>query len=243
MAISGKHIVITGGTSGVGLELVKQLYGGNHLSIIARPSRGLEQLRAKYEGAGIYEAELSDLKQVEEAADQIVKDHDHIDILINNAAVQYTPKFLDDDFSYNRIKQEVDVNFTSVCCLIYLTLPALLNSKSATILNVNSGLGLVPKTNSAIYCATKGALNILSQSLRHQFAETNITVMQAFLPLVDTRMTAGRGAGKLSADSVAAKIISRLTRRRLDFDIGIVRILRPLARFLPALASKIMKAG
>lgn len=243
MTITGKHIVITGGASGLGLELVKQLHAGNQLTIISRPSAGLDQLREKYEGIGIYEAELSDLAQVEKAADQIVKDHDAIDILINNAAVQYTPKFLDDDFCYNHIKREIDINFTSVCSLIYLTLPALLNSKSAVILNVNSGLGLVPKTSSAIYCATKGAINILSQSLRHQFEETNIKVMQAFLPLVDTGMTEGRGSGKLPANQVAADIISGLAKKRLDIDIGKVKILRPIARFLPTLARKIMKAG
>ncbi len=243
MTISDKHIVITGGASGLGLELVKQLSSNNSISIVARPSSGLEAFRQAYADVGIYEAELADLSQVEKVADQIVKDHETIDILINNAAVQYTPTFLDEDFCYNHIKREIDINFTSVCSLTYLTLPALLNSSSGMILNVNSGLGLVPKTTSAIYCATKGALNIFSQSLRHQLEGTNIRVMQVFLPLVETQMTEGRGSGKLPADQVAAEIVSGISKNRLDIDIGKVKLLRPMARFLPSLARRIMKAG
>jgi len=243
MGISGKHIIITGGASGIGLELVKQLYQGNQISVIARPSSGLDQLRKQFDDISIYEADFSDLTSVELAADHISSEHNAIDILINNAAVQYTPKFLDDDFCYRHIKREIDVNFTSICSLTYLSLPSLLNSSSATILNINSGLGLVPKASSAIYCATKGALNIFSQSLRHQLEETDIRVMQAFLPLVDTAMTKGRGSGKLSADDVAAEIIAGLSKNKLDIDIGKVKLLRPISRFLPSVARKIMKAN
>ncbi|MEP2989146.1 MAG: SDR family NAD(P)-dependent oxidoreductase [Parasphingorhabdus sp.] len=243
MTISGKHIVITGGASGLGLELVKQLCSNNSISVIARPSAGLEAFRHAYPDVGIYEAELADLSQVEKTADQIIKTNEAIDILINNAAVQYTPTFLDDDFFYNHIKREIDINFTSVCSLTYLTLPALLNSSTGIVLNVNSGLGLMPKTTSAIYCATKGALNIFSQSLRHQLEGTNVRVMQAFLPLVETPMTEGRGSGKLPVDRAAADIIAGIENSRLDIDIGKVKLLRPLTRFLPSLARKIMKAG
>jgi len=243
MTITGKHIVITGGASGLGLELVKPLYQDNNISVLARPSEGLNALKKQFANIDVYEADLSDLDAVEASFNQLLKKHDTIDILINNAAVQYTPQFMDDDFCYAHIRREIDINFTSVCSLIYMALPAMLESRAATILNINSGLGLVPKKSSAIYCATKGALNIFSQSLRHQLEDTNIRVMQAFLPLVDTPMTEGRGKGKLAADRVAQDIIRGLTKTPLDIDIGKVKLLRPIARFFPALARKIMKAS
>jgi len=243
MDVTGKHIVITGGASGLGLELVKQLYEQNEISVVARPSAGLDRLREKFDRINIYEADLSDLASVELAADKIIRDHEKIDILINNAAVQYTPRFLDDDFCYEHIAREITINFTSICSLVYLTLPALLGKEPSVILNINSGLGLVPKTGSAIYCATKGALNIFSQSLRNQLETTNVEVMQAFLPLVDTPMTEGRGSGKLTAGQAAAKIIGGITKNQLDMDIGKVRLLRPISRILPALARRIMKAA
>jgi len=115
-----------------------------------------------------------------------------------------TATFIDEEFRYESISYEIALNFTSICSMTYLLLPALLHKEKAIIMNVNSGLGLTPKTSSAIYCATKGALNIFSQSLRYQLEKTNISVQQAFLDLVDTKMTKGRGKNK-TAPEVAAK--------------------------------------
>lgn len=243
MNITGKHIVITGGASGLGLELVKLLQGKNEISVIARPSAGLEDLRRSFAGVHVYEADLSDLATVERAADGLVQRGDKIDILINNAAVQYTPHFLAEDFRYETIKREIDINFTSVCSLIYLLLPNLLQPNPSLIVNINSGLALVPKTSSAVYCATKAALNILSQSLAHQFEDTSIDVKQVFLPLVDTAMTTGRGKAKLSAEQAAADIICGLHSTGPNIDIGKVKLLRLIQRLSPRLAQNIMKAG
>ena len=243
MNITDKHIVITGGTSGIGLELVKQLYEHNDISVIARPSSGLDQLRSEYDKIAIFEADLSDLKAVEQAADLILKSNESIDVLINNAAVQYTPHLLDDDFGFETIKREIDINFTSVCTLIYLLLPGLLKSTPSIVLNVNSGLALAPKTSSAVYCATKGALNIFSQSLQYQLEDTNVTVKQVFLPLVETKMTERRGNGKLSAEKAASEIIKGLSSSNSILDIGKVKLLRLIMRLSPALARRIMKAA
>ncbi|APG47415.1 SDR family oxidoreductase [Phaeobacter porticola] len=243
MNISGKHIVITGGASGIGLGLLQKLQERNDVSVIARPSDGLARLRKTFPQLAVYEADFADAKSVERAADGLVKSERPVDILINNAAVQYTPRFLDNDFRYETIQREIDINFTSICALIYLLMPSLLQANRSMIVNINSGLGLVPKTSSAIYCATKGALNIFSQSLRHQLADTNIDVKQVFLPLVDTAMTQGRGAAKLPVDKVATEIIQGMASSTLDINVGKVKALRIIQRLAPSLATKIMKSA
>ncbi len=243
MKVVDKHIVITGGASGIGLELAKKLDDKNQITVIARPSSGLEWLRQNYERLTVIEADLADLKSVENAADTLVKTDKAIDILINNAAVQFTPQILDDDFRLETIKQEIDINFTSVCTIIYLLLPNLLKSDPSIVLNVNSGLALAPKTSSAVYCATKAALNIFSQSLRYQLEDTNIDVKQVFLPLVDTAMTKGRGKGKLSVEHAASEIIKALSAKGPQVDIGKVKLLRIIQRLSPRLAEKIMKGS
>ena len=241
--ISSKHIVITGGASGLGLELVRQLHNGNQISVIARPSHGLDMLRSDYPDLEVYEADLADLRSVEIAADQLIRSDRKIDILINNAAVQNTPRFIDPDFRYETIQREIDINFTSVCTLIYLLMPSLLQASPSMIVNINSGLALVPKTGSAVYCATKAALNIFSQSLRYQLEATNVQVKQVFIPLVDTAMTEGRGMGKMPVDVAAATVIKALSLPKADVDIGKIKALRVIHRFAPGLAAKIMKAG
>lgn len=243
MHLKNKHIVITGGTSGLGRELVRQLADCNQLIVIARPSAALDQLRSDYPDIAIFEADLANQTQVVAAAEAIGQRYEVLDGLINNAAIQYTPEFRDDDFKFDSIASEIAVNLTTPCQICALLLPNLARAEEAFILNVNSGLGLVPKTSSAIYCATKGGLNIFSQSLANQLEGTGVRVAQAFLPLVDTAMTRGRGNGKLPADMVARTIIHGLARKRPEINVGKVKLLRPIARFLPSLARKIMKSN
>ena len=243
MKLVDKHIVITGAASGLGLELLHQLQPNNRVSVIARPSPGLDALRHALPGVDIYEADLSDMSSVERAADALTGSRMTIDVLINNAAVQHTPRFTDPDFRYETIRHEIDVNFTSICTLVHLLLPSLMRSEAGMIVNINSGLALAPKTGSAVYCATKAAVNIFSQSLAYQLEDTNVAVRQVFLPLVDTAMTRGRGSGKLPPDRVAAAIIAGLGSRRTNIDIGKAKLLRVLLRVAPTLAAKIMKRG
>lgn len=241
MKLSKKVIVITGGTSGIGYQMAQYLYSNNQIIVISRNADKLKNLSQKFEGIVTYQADLSCLKEVEEIANTIINRFESIDVLINNAAIQNTPTLLDDNFQYESISREITVNFTSICTLTYLLLPALLHHDKAIILNVNSGLALAPKTTSAVYCATKAALNTFTQSLRYQLQQSNISVQQVFLELVDTTMTQGRGAKKMTAQRAAKEIIFGVERDIPDHDIGKVKMLRLLLRLAPSLAQKIMK--
>jgi short-subunit dehydrogenase involved in D-alanine esterification of teichoic acids len=209
--------------------------------VISRDEEKLNNLSQQFEGIVTYKTDLSRLDDVENTADTIVKHFDLIDVLVNNAAIQYTPTLLDEDFRYETISREVTINFVSVCALTYLLLPSLLHQKEAAILNINSGLALAPKASSAIYCATKGALNVFTQSLRYQLEQTNISVRQAFLELVDTAMTKGRGKHKMAAEYAAQQVLKGLERDIADHDIGKVKLLRLLLRLAPSIAKAIMK--
>ncbi|MCG7923246.1 MAG: SDR family NAD(P)-dependent oxidoreductase [Candidatus Thiodiazotropha lotti] len=237
-----KTALITGGTSGIGYHMVRFLSPYNKALVIARPSTRLEALQKEFPEIEVYPADLSNPLEYESVADQIIKDHKHIDVLINNAAVQYTPTYLDDDFSYDTIQPEIHLNFTAVCSLSYLLLPALLREDKQTVIaNINSGLALAPKTHSAIYCATKAAMDIFSQSLSYQLENTNVRVVQAFLPLVDTPMTQGRGKGKIKPEAAAMDILLGIEQGVKIKNIGKVKLLRFLLAVAPSIAKKIMK--
>lgn len=241
MQLINRRIIITGGTSGIGLELVKILAANNDVIVIARDAEKLSQLALEFNRVITYRADLSYLNQVTRVADLIVERFDCADLLINNAAVQNTPTFTDDAFEYEAIDREVTTNFTSICCLTHRLLPLLLANPKASILNVNSGLALTPKTSSAVYCATKAALDTFSQSLRYQLEDTHVSVQQAFLELVDTGMAAGRGSNKMTAQQAALNIIQGIDKEILDHDFGKVKLLRFLVRFVPSVAHSIMK--
>lgn len=241
MKVNNKRIVITGGTSGIGYEMTKNLHSDNEVIVISRSSSKLNKLSQEFDSIITYQADLSKAGDIEAVADLIGKRFKSIDILINNAASQYTLVFMDKEFRYENISYEIALNFTSICSLTYLLLPVLLHHEKAVIMNVNSGLALSPKTSSAIYCATKGALNIFSQSLSYQLEKTNISVQQAFLELVDTSMTKGRGKNKMSAETAAKQIIYGIERNIQNHNIGKIKLLRMLLRLAPSIAQRIMK--
>jgi len=241
MELINKKILITGATSGIGLKILEQLYDENSIYIIARDQKKIDVLKTQFPKINVINANLTDIEQVQSVVEQLYQTTKTLDVLINNAAVQYTPKLIDDDFKFETISNEITCNFTSICSLCYLLLPLLNQSKTTSIVNINSGLGLMPKTTSAIYCATKAALNSFSQSLRYQLKETNINVLQVFLPMVDTPMTRGRGKAKLTSEYVSKLITQGIKNQVLDNDIGKAKLLRILIRFAPFLARNIMR--
>ncbi|MDO6527112.1 SDR family NAD(P)-dependent oxidoreductase [Motilimonas sp. 1_MG-2023] len=243
MQLTNKTIVITGGTAGIGRQLVQLLAPANHLYVIGRSVAKLNDLQQKYPNVIAIHADLNDTTLLETKLAQLLKQVSKVDVLINNAAVQHTATYIDPNFQYQQIASEINVNFTAICQLTYLLLPTLMASESARIVNINSGLAIAPKAQSAIYCASKSALNSFSLSLRYQLEHTSVLVQQALLPLVDTAMTEGRGSGKLVAREAAQHIIRGIERGTLDNDIGKVKLLRLLMRFAPNMAYKLMKAS
>ena len=244
MAIKDKTIVITGGSSGIGYQMLRSLHSANRVLVIARPGPRLEALAQEFAGVELYPADLSQPQEYEAVAARISQQHQHIDVLINNAASQHTPTYRDDDFSYAAIAPEINLNLTAVCSLSYLLLPMLLRAnEQAVIANVNSGLALAPKTNSAVYCATKAAMDVFSRSLSYQLEGSNVMVVQAFLPLVDTPMTQGRGSGKISAAQAATEILRGIEQGDRIRDIGKVKLLRLLLAVAPSLARRIMRGS
>ncbi len=241
MELVNKHIVITGGTSGIGYQIVKALYPQNKITVIGRCPDKLNQLKSLSNKISTHRADLANISDVETAAAAIGDQHKTIDILINNAAIQNATTFMSPDLTVQSIIDEVTINFTSVCSLTYLLLSQLLAAPNAVILNVNSGLALSPKKTSAVYCGTKGAMNIFSQSLSYQLAETNVSVQQAFLPLVDTALAAGKGAGEMPAELAASHILSGLRNGTSMNYIGKAKLLRFLLLTVPFLARAIMK--
>jgi uncharacterized oxidoreductase len=244
MNLSNKTIVLTGGSSGVGLNLLQRLASRNTVINLSRRSPDKDAPLPGNASFVHIATDLGEASSVAAAVDQIASAHPlGIDGLINCAAVQFTPRFIDPDFDPACIATEIAINLTSPIELVCGFLDQLRRRPEAFILNVNSGLGIVPKHESAVYCATKAGLDNFSRGLRAQLAGTNVRVLQAFLPVVDTPMTEGRGSSKLSPKDAADQIIVGIERSIPDNNVGKVKLLRATNRFFPALAHRIMQKG
>lgn len=78
---------------------------------------------------------------------------------------------------------------------------------NAAIVNVSSGLGLVPKKSAPVYGATKAAVHLFTKGLRYQLEATRVKVFEIIPPLASTEMTERRGKGKISSEQLALEFV------------------------------------
>jgi len=139
-----------------------------------------------------------------------------IDILVNNAGVAFDKKLVDtteDDWD-----QTINTNLKGAFLITKAVLPHMIQRKSGTILNVNSGAGKAGFSDLSSYCASKFGLAGLAESLSLEVKMYNIRVMTIFLGQVATRMWQDYDYGyyeknkdnMLSPKNVAAKIVEMI---------------------------------
>ena len=169
------------------------------------------------------------------------QEHKDLNIIINNAGIQYNYEFTDSQDILHKIDYEVQVNLIGPMKLIALCLPILERQNNSAIVNISSGLGLVPKRSAPVYCATKAGLHIFTKALRYQLEASNIKVFEVIPPLVDTPMTKGRGKNKMTSAQLVVEFLKAVEKDRYEVNIGKVKILRLLNRIVPRLAENILK--
>lgn len=237
MDIAGKHILLTGGSAGIGRELAGQLRRlGAEVTITGRNPERLEAARG--DGLEAISADLSNAAGVDALLDEWGERP--LDILINNAG-----QLVDYDLrSAAPVSDHVDdciyANLNAPIRLISALMPRLKDRPKAAIVNVTSGLAIAPATRTPVYCATKAGLRSYSLALRGQLAKTSVKVIEALPPVVDTQMNADNDMSKMSAADCAAQIVEAIAKDRDEANIGMTKVLRVVESLSPALARSVM---
>lgn len=234
--------MVTGASSGIGRELTRQLAEEGHTIIAVARDRGrLSEIARSSPGIDPVPFDLADTKAVDDFVATALRRHPRIDGLINNAAIQENVRMDDASYDTARIEREVAINLTTPIALTRSLLPHLQARSAARIVNITSGLGLVPKRTSAVYSATKAGLHLFSEGLRLQLQGSGVRVIEAIMPMVDTPMTRGRGTGKITAEAAARAIIAGVSRGQERIYVGKARALPLVLRVAPSIAARIMQ--
>ncbi|WGM47835.1 putative oxidoreductase [Brevundimonas sp. NIBR10] len=244
--ITGKTIVITGASSGMGAAAARHLAAkGANVVLGARRTDRIEALVAEISAAGgkaiavaTDVTERDDLKRLVDAA---IETYGRIDVIINNAGVM--PLSPLERVKVDEWNQMIDVNLKGVLYGVAATLPHMIAQKSGHIINVSSVAGHKLFGGSAVYSATKFAVRALSEGLRQEMAPHNIRTTIISPGAVKTELLdhiSETDVQKANQDYVAeigvpAETLARLVAFAINEpeDVGINEILfRPTAQKL-----------
>lgn len=190
MKMTGNTILITGGTSGIGLELAIALRRlGNRILIAGRRKANLDAIAAQYPDIAGYALDMTDPAQIADVAERVVADHPALNILINNAGIMVAENLTAQDLEVARTT--IDTNLMGPIRLISALMPHLAAQPQAAIVNVTSGLAFVPLIHTPTYNATKAALHSYTESLRAQLRDTTVTVIELAPPGVQSDLMPG----------------------------------------------------
>jgi uncharacterized oxidoreductase len=239
MKIHNNTILITGGSSGIGLALAKAFVQANNTVIICGRSEEKLQAAKNFVPVQTYACDLAHEAERRSLVTWVKNEFPSLNILINNAGIQRHINLKNGLAALNGNQDEVAINLEAPIWLTLAFMPHLLARPQAAIVNISSGLAYVPMARTPIYCATKAALHSFSQSLRYQLQDTSLQVFEVIPPAVDTNLDQGirkeRGSKvpMISPKVVAEKTLQGLARDVSEIRIDKVQLLYYLSRFLP----------
>ncbi len=215
MNLKGKHILLTGGSLGIGKETAKILVKkGAKVLITGRSAQRLEEA-AKYTEAQTLVFDISDHENISEMAQQCIEALDgKVDALINNAGIGTFQKI--EDVTSSDFEQIFNTNVFGLALLSKSIISVMKQQKCGTIINIGSSASIKGFARGSVYAASKFAVRALTQCWQAELRPFNIRVSQLNPSEVttafynDERKERATVQNKLSPNEIAHSILSIL---------------------------------
>ena len=191
--LEGKVAVVTGGTRGIGLEIVK-VFKENNAKVILFGSKSesvekaINELRKEELEVKGYYPNLNDYDDIKNTIEEIVKEFGHIDILINNAGMSANKKI--EDTSAEDFENIMNLNVNAVFNVTKAVVPFMKENNGGVILNTSSMVSIYGQPSGVGYPASKFAVNGITKSLARELAPFNIRVNAVAPGITNTDMVA-----------------------------------------------------
>lgn len=195
MDLEGQTTLVTGGASGIGRATVLEL-ARNGASVICADLNDAKGRELTEEAAksglkvDFVHIDLSDSKSIRAAAEEVLKRHGKVDILVNAAGWNDIQAFIDNAPDY--IDRVVDINLNGTLHLTHALLPSMIAAKKGKIVNISSDAGRVGSGGETAYAAAKGGVIAFTKSLAREVARHSINVNCVCPGPTDTPMLATR---------------------------------------------------
>ena len=216
MKLQGKRVLITGGSSGIGLAIAEaMLAGGARVAITGRRPEVLaeaaKQLGQTGRSVAAIAADVSTEKGRETTLKLALEKLGGLDVLVNNAGGVRAGRL--EDTTEAEIRAMIEVDLVAPILLTRAALPALRASGDSLVINITSGIALVAAPFYATYAGVKGGLAKFGESLRRELKGEGVHVMTVYPGATDTPMMRSSRAGpelgftREPANAVAAAVV------------------------------------
>lgn len=237
MKLTGRTILITGGSAGIGLAFaLKFAELGNEVIVTGRRKEVLDALKAKHPKLHVIQSDVADPAQIAALAAKVKAGFPKLDVLMNNAGVLLYKNLKAPAADLAGLMAEMDINVGGVIRTTSAFID-LLTANKGTVLNVSSGLAFVPLPAAPIYSATKAAIHSYTQSLRYQLEDTGVEVIELMPPAVKTDMNAAvsdsDGFSLMSTDELVKRSFAALSAGDVEIRPGQANQLALMRRLAP----------
>jgi len=236
MKLTGRTILITGGSAGIGLAFaLKFLELGNQVIVTGRRQSLLDEVKAKHPKLHTIQSDVADPAQIAALTARVKLDFPKLDVLMNNAGIMLSKNLKVPATDLAGLTEEIDVNIGGVIRMTSAFID-LLTANKGTVINVSSALAFVPVPAVPIYSATKAAIHSYTQSLRFQLEETGVEVIEVMPPGVKTEMTtelAEVGISLITTDELVKQSFASLKSGVIEIRPGQSKQLAFMRRLAP----------
>jgi short-subunit dehydrogenase len=240
-----KVVWLTGASSGIGMELAKNLLkAGAKVAVTSRSREKLEAIFGKYEAALIAPGDLTKLDDNARIVQQITAQYGKLDCVIFNAG---NAEYIDiKKFSHLPFANMMETNFLSMVKGIEASLPALRQSKSPYLVGMSSSVAWQGLPRGQSYSASKAAIRNLFQGLKIELANENIAVSWICPGFVKTPLTDKNTfdmPGMISVEKAAKTIMAKLQKQttEIHFPKRFTLFLKGISMLPASWAAKLLK--
>jgi NAD(P)-dependent dehydrogenase (short-subunit alcohol dehydrogenase family) len=192
-SIKGKRILVTGASSGIGLETALKVgEAGGEVLLVSRTREKLEEVKAQVEERGgtahVHPCDLAELDDIDRLTEEVVSEHGGVDILLNVAGRSIRRSVARSYDRFHDFERTMRLNYFGALKLILAFLPGMRERRSGHIVNVSS-IGVQTNTpRFSAYVASKSALDAFSRCVAPEVIGDGVKITTVYMPLVRTPM-------------------------------------------------------
>ncbi|MBZ4035367.1 SDR family NAD(P)-dependent oxidoreductase [Flavobacterium sp. 17A] len=249
MKTSKNTILITGGGSGIGLEIARLFSTDNNIIITGRTSEKLQKAVSELQNITAIVADINNAADVENLVAELRKNHPKLNMVINNAGLANYYKLTDENANaFEKASEEILTNYLSIVRLTEKLLPQLQTQQEAAFVNVSSIAAFSPGIVLPGYAVSKAALHSYSQVLRISLEKLEkkplIKVFELMPPLVNTSFSKEIGGQNgISPEEVALTLKNAIESDIFEIHVGATADFYKLYLSSPEAALQTMNAN